>query len=58
MTVEKLGFEGRRPEKTMNLSQREISWGWSLKGATGVQLAMEIQPDKAQHSHPEQHATA
>jgi hypothetical protein len=58
MTEEKLGLERRRPEKTMNLSQREISWGWGQKGATGTQFSMEIQPDEAQHSHPEQHAIA
>jgi len=58
MTEEKLGVERRRPEKTMNLLQREISRGWGQKGARGTQLSTEIQPDEAQHSHPEQHATA
>ena len=57
MTEEKLGVDRRRPEKSMNLPQREISWGWGQKCATDTQLSMEIQPEKAQHSHPEQHAT-
>ena len=57
MTEEKLGVEGRRPEKTMNLPQREISWGWGQKCATGAQPLMEVPPDQTQHSHPEQHAT-
>ena len=45
MTEEKLGVEGRRPEKTMNLPQTEISWGWGQKCATDARPLMEIPPD-------------
>ena len=58
MTEETLGLDRRRPEKTMHLPQRKVSWGRSQKSAPDTQFSMEIQPDEAQHGHPEQHATA
>ena len=42
----------------MHSPQRKVSWRRDPKSASGRELAMEAHPDKAQHSHPEQHASA
>ena len=42
----------------MHLPQRKVSWRRGPKSAPDTELAMEAHPDKAQHSHPEQHASA
>jgi hypothetical protein len=37
-----LGLNGRRPEKTMELSQRKVSGGWRNESALDSELLMKI----------------
>jgi hypothetical protein len=53
-----LSLNGRRTEKTTEVSQGKVPGGRRDKCALNSELSMKIQPDQAQHGHPEQHATA